>query len=38
MRNPDVPFDFWKLCLRRDYERRDKVLAYRNLGEECLTV
>jgi len=38
MKNPEMPFEFWKRCLRQDCERRDKVLAFLNLGEECLRV
>ncbi len=38
MKNPEMSFEFWKLHLRRDCERRDKVLAYQNLDEECLRI
>ena len=33
-----LAFDVWKMLLRQDCERQDKVLAYSNLGEECLKI
>ena len=33
-----LALEVWKLRLREDCERQDKLLAYRNLGEECLKV
>ena len=31
-----LTFKEWKLRLRQDCERHEKVLAYNNLGEECV--
>jgi hypothetical protein len=33
---PQLPFDFWKLCLREDCVRQDKLRAFESLGDECL--
>jgi len=38
MSTPELGLEVWKLLLREDCERQDKLLAYSNLGEECLTV
>lgn len=38
MSTPELALDMWKLRLREDCERRDKLLAFSNLGEECLKV
>lgn len=31
-----LTFDGWKLRLREDCERKDELVAYSSLGEECL--
>src|SRR5215472_17761514 len=36
MTAPLLPFDFWKLCLREDCVRWDKLLDFEVLGDECL--
>jgi hypothetical protein len=38
MSNPELALEVWKLRLRDDCERQDKLLAYSNLDEECLSV
>ena len=38
MSTPELLLEVWKLRLREDCERQDKLLAYSNLGEECLKV
>jgi hypothetical protein len=35
---PELALEVWKLRLKEDCERQDKLLAYKNLGEECLKV
>ena len=35
---PELALEVWKLRLKEDCERQDKLLAYSNLGEECLKV
>jgi len=34
----ELGLEVWKLRLKEDCERQDKLLAYSNLGEECLKV
>jgi len=34
----ELPFDAWKQRLKEDCEQQDKLLAYKNLGEECMKV
>lgn len=38
MSTPELALDVWKIRLREDCERQDKLLAFTNLGEECLKV
>lgn len=38
MSTSELALEVWKLRLKEDCERRDKLLAYCNLGEECLKV
>jgi len=38
MNTPESALEIWKLRLRQDCERQDKVLAHSNLGEECLKI
>ena len=38
MSTAELGLEVWKLRLKEDCERRDKLLAYSNLGEECLKV
>jgi len=38
MTTPELALEVWKIRLREDCERQDKLLAYRNLGDECLKV
>ena len=38
MSSHELPFEVWKLRLEEDCERQDKLLAYKNLGEECMKV
>lgn len=38
MTSQGLPFEVWKLRLRDDCERQDKLLAYKNLGEDCLKI
>jgi len=38
MSTAELELEVWKLRLKEDCERRDKLLAYSNLGEECLKV
>ena len=33
-----LPFEVWRLRLQEDCERQDKLLAYKNLGEDCLKI
>ena len=33
-----LALEVWKRRLKEDCERQDKLLAYSNLGEECLKV
>jgi len=33
-----LALEVWKLRLKDDCERQDKLLAFSNLGEECLKV
>jgi hypothetical protein len=33
-----LSFEVWKLRLREDCERKDKLLAYTSFGEECLLI
>jgi hypothetical protein len=33
-----LALELWKLRLKEDCERQDKLLAFSNLGEECLKV
>ena len=35
---PELALEVWKLRLKEDCERQHKLLAYSNLGEECLKV
>ncbi len=38
MNNVALAFELWKLRLQQDCERQGKLLAYRNLDDECLKV
>lgn len=38
MSTAELALEVWKLRLKEDCERQDKLLAYGNLGEECLKV
>jgi hypothetical protein len=38
MSTPELALEVWKMRLKEDCERQDKLLAYRNLGDECLKV
>jgi hypothetical protein len=38
MSTPELALDVWMVRLKQDCERQDKLLAYSNLGEECLKV
>ena len=38
MNIPNLPFEFWRLCLREDCVRNDKLLAFDALGDACLTM
>lgn len=38
MSTPELALEIWKVRLKADCERQDKLLAYSNLGEECLKV
>jgi hypothetical protein len=38
MNTAGLAFELWKIRLQEDCKRRDKLLAYSNLGEECLKV
>ena len=38
MSTSELTLEVWKLRLRQDCERQDKLLAYSNLGEECLKI
>jgi len=38
MNTPESALEIWKLRLRQDCKRQDKLLAYSNLGEECLRI
>ena len=38
MSSHELPFEVWKLRLEEDCERQDKLLAYKNLGEEWMKV
>jgi len=38
MSTPGLGLEIWKIRLREDCERQDKLLAYSNLGDECLKV
>ena len=38
MSTAELELEVWKLLLKEDCERQDKLLAYSNLGEECLKV
>jgi hypothetical protein len=38
MRTLGLALEVWKLRLKEDCERQDKLLAYSSLGEECLKV
>lgn len=38
MSSHELHFEVWKLRLEEDCERQDKLLAYTNLGEECMKV
>ena len=31
-----LSFDVWKLRLREDCERKDKLLAFSGIGDDCL--
>ena len=33
-----LSFETWKLRLKEDCERQDKMLAYKILGEDCMQV
>ena len=36
MDEPQLPFEFWRACLRVDCVREDKLFAFEALGDECL--
>jgi len=38
MSDEKLSFETWRSCLREDCERREKLLEYNNLGDECLRV
>jgi hypothetical protein len=38
MTTQPLSFELWKLRLREDCERKDKLLAYTSFGEECLRI
>ena len=38
MTTQSLTFDVWKARLREDCQRKDKLVAFNNLGEECLRV
>lgn len=38
MTGQPLSFEFWKMRLREDCVRKDKLLPYSSLGEECLTI
>lgn len=38
MEPPVLHFEDWKHRLREDCERQDKLLAFTNLGEDCLRI
>ena len=33
---PTLPFEFWRLCLREDYVRNDKLRSFNALDDQCL--
>jgi hypothetical protein len=38
MSTSELSFDAWKLHLKTDCERQDKLWAFSGLGEDCLKV
>jgi len=38
MDTPELHFDDWTRRLREDCERQGKLLAFTNLGEDCLRI
>ena len=36
MYDEQLPFDIWKVCLREDCVREEKLFAFDALGDECL--
>ena len=38
MSTEELTFESWKSRLQQDCERRDKLLAYYSLGEDCLRI
>jgi hypothetical protein len=38
MTAPLLPSDFWKLCLREDCVRWDKLLDFESVSDECLSL
>ena len=38
MNTQPLSFEVWKLRLREDCERKDKLLAFSNFGEDCLRI